>query len=188
MRTHTAVGRNSILGSYVKAVGRSLDAAGCDGAALLAEAGFDLKNLDGADTRCPLVNTGQLWRIAVEATGDPAFGIKVANHYKHTTFHALGYGTSASSSLKEAFERVRRYCHVLSDAVDYQFFRRGTEYHFIIEPAVEISVPAIDALVSSYLRMCRSLIGSHYSPLSIELRRGRPADTQCDGRPWGGGP
>jgi AraC-like DNA-binding protein len=184
MRTHTAVGRNSILGSYVKAVGRALDAAGCDGAALLAEAGFDLKDLDGPDSRCPLVNTGHLWRIAVAATGDPAFGIKVANHYKHTTFHALGYGTSASSTLKEAFERVQRYCHVVSDAVDYQFFRRGTEYHFIIEPAFEISVQAIDALVSSYLRMCRSMIGSHYSPLSIELRRARPAITDDYERLW----
>jgi AraC-like DNA-binding protein len=184
MRTQTAVGRNSILGSYVKAVGRALDAAGCNGAALLAEAGFDLKDLDGPDSRCPLVNTGHLWRIAVAATGDPAFGIKVANHYKHTTFHALGYGTSASSTLKEAFERVQRYCHVVSDAVDYQFFRRGTEYHFIIEPAVEITVQAIDALVSSYLRMCRSMIGSHYSPLSIELRRARPAITDDYERLW----
>jgi AraC-like DNA-binding protein len=184
MRIHTAAGQNSILGSYVKAVGRALDAAGCDGAALLAEAGFDLKDLDGPDTRCPLVNTGHLWRIAVAATGNPAFGIKVANHYKHTTFHALGYGTSASSTLKEAFERVRRYCHVVSDAVDYQFFRRGSEYHFVIEPAVDIAVEAIDALVSTYLRMCRSLIGSQYSPLLIELRRARPAVIDDYERLW----
>ena len=184
MRTHTAVGRSSILGSYVKAVGRALDAAGCDGAALLAEAGIDLKDLEGPDTRCPLVNTGHLWRIAVAATGDPAFGIKVANHYKHTTFHALGYGTSASSTLKEAFERVQRYCHVVSDAVDYQFFRQGAQYHFIIEPAVEITAQAIDALVSTYLRMCRSLIGSHYSPLSIELQHERPAITDDYERLW----
>ena len=174
MRIHTAAGQNSILGSYVKAMRRALDAAGCDGVALLAEAGFDLKDLDGADTRCPLVNTAHLWRIAVAATGDPAFGIKVANHYKHTSFHALGYGTSASSTLKEAFERVRRYCHVVSDAVDYQFYRRGSEYHFIIEPAVDIAVEAIDALVSNYLRMSRSLLGSDHSPLLIELRRSRP--------------
>jgi AraC-like DNA-binding protein len=184
MRTHTATSENSILGSYVKAVGRALDAAGCDGPALLAEAGFDLKNLDGPDTRCPLANTGHLWRIAVAATGDPAFGVKVANHYKHTSFHALGYGTSASSTLKEAFERVQRYCHVVSDAVDYQFFRRGSEYHFIIEPAIDIAVEAIDALVSTYLRMCRSLIGSQYSPLSIELRRARPAIIDDYERLW----
>jgi AraC-like DNA-binding protein len=173
MRMHTA-GQNSILGSYVKAVARALDAAGCDSAALLAEAGFDLKALDGPDTRCPLANTVRLWHLAVAATGDPAFGIKVGSHYKHTTFHALGYGISASSTLKEAFERVRRYCHVVSDAVDYEFFRHGSEYHFIMEPVVDIAVEAIDALVSAYLRMCRSLIGSHYSPLLIELRRPRP--------------
>jgi AraC-like DNA-binding protein len=183
MRIQTAAGQ-SILGSYVKAVGRALDAAGCDGAALLAQAGFDLKDLDGPDTRCPLVNTGHLWRLAVAATGDPAFGIKVANHYKHTTFHALGYGTSASSTLKEAFERVRRYCHVVSDAVDYRFLRRDAEYHFIIEPAMDIAVEAIDALVSTFLRMCRSLIGSHYSPLLIELRRARPSVIDDYERLW----
>jgi AraC-like DNA-binding protein len=184
MWTDPARSQISILGSYVKAVGRALDAAGCDGPVLLSQAGFDLKDLDGPDTRCPLVNTANLWRIAVAATGDPAFGIKVANHYKHTTFHSLGYGTSASSTLKEAFERVQRYCHVVSDAVDYQFFRRGSEYHFIIEPAVEIAVEAIDAMVSTYLRMCRSLIGSQYSPLSIELRRARPAIIDDYERLW----
>jgi AraC-like DNA-binding protein len=184
MRTQTAMGRNSILGSYIKAVGRALDAAGCDGAALLAEAGFDLKDLDGPNARCPFVNAGRLWKIAVAATGDPAFGIKVASHYKPTTFHALGYGTSASSTLKEAFERVQRYCHVVSDAVDYQFYRRGSEYHFIIEPVAEVSPEAVDALVSSYLRMCRSVVGRHYSPLSIELRRARPAVTDDYERLW----
>jgi AraC-like DNA-binding protein len=184
MRIHTAMGGNSILGSYVKAVGRALDAAGCDGAALLAEAGFDLKDLDGPDTRCPLVNTGELWRIAVAATGDPAFGIKVANHYKHTSFHALGYGISASSTLKEAFERVRRYCHVVSDAVDYQFIRQGSQYHFVIIPAVVVAAEAIDALVSTYLRMSRSLIGSQYSPLLIELQRPRPAIIDDYERLW----
>jgi AraC-like DNA-binding protein len=184
MRIPTEAGQNSILGSYVKAVSRALDAAGCDGAALLAEAGIDPGDLEGLDTRCPLRNTRELWRIAVAATGDPAFGIKVANHYKHTTFHALGYGTSASSTLKEAFERVCRYCHVVSDAVDYQFFRRDSKYHFVIEHSVDITAEAVDSMVSTYLRMCRSLIGGHYSPLLIELRRARPAVIDDYERLW----
>jgi len=70
----------------------------------------------------------------VAATGDPAFGIKVASHIKQTTFHALSYGLSASSTLKEAFERVQRYCHVASDAIEYEFWRSGSEYYFVIEP------------------------------------------------------
>ena len=143
--------------------------------AALTEAGFDLKSLDGPTARFPLTHTARLWRIAVAATDDPAFGIKVASHIKQTTFHALSYGLSASSTLKEAFERVQRYCHVASDAIEYEFSRRGSEYHFVIEPADDVADESVDALVAAYLRMCRSLIGHDYSPLRIEFRRPRPA-------------
>jgi AraC-like DNA-binding protein len=163
------------LGTWVKAICRALEAAGCDSAALLGEAGFDLKSLDDPNTRCPLTHTARLWRVAVAATDDPAFGIKVASHIKQTTFHALSYGLSASSTLKEAFERVQRYCHVASDAVEYEFSRSGQEYHFVIEPAAGVADESVDALVAAYLRMCRSLMGHDYSPLRVEFRRVRPA-------------
>src|SRR5271156_4292166 len=170
MRTHTATTQNSTLATWVKAIGRSLDEAGCDGRSLLIQAGFDLKELQDPEARCPLVKTARLWRIAIEATGDPAFGVKLGRHYKPTTFHALGIGLSASSTLKEAFERVQRYSHVVSDVVEYRFFARGSDYHFLIEPALDVPFECIDALVGVYLRMCRSLIGREYSPLSVEVR------------------
>jgi len=175
MRTPATARRGYILAAWIKAIGRALDAAGCDGDALLAEAGFDLEALEGPTLLCPLVNTARLWKIAVAATGDPAFGIKVASHIRHTTFHVLSYGLCASSTLKDAFERLQRYCHVASDAVEYEFAKCGGEYHFIIEPATEVPFESIDALVGAQLRMCRSLIGRDFSPRRIELRRPRPA-------------
>jgi len=175
MRKHTAAGRGFLLGTWVKAICRALDAAGCDGPGVLAEAGFELKDLEGPNARCSVTKTAPLWRIAVAATGDPAFGIKVASHIKQTSFHALGYGLSASSTLKEAFQRVQRFCHVVSDAVDYQFFKCGSDYHFLIEPVPGVPYESVDALVGAYLRMCRSLSGRDHSPLLIELRRPRPA-------------
>ncbi len=184
MRAYTATRQNSILGSCVKAIGRALDAAGCDGAALLTEAGFDLKELEGPDARCPLVKIERLWRLAVEATGDPAFGLKVTKQYKHTMFHALGYGLSASSSLKEAFERVQRFSHVVSDAVGYEFFRCGDEYHFILLPVIGVPVESVDALVGMYIQLCRWLIGREFSPVSVELRRPRPAIIDDFERLW----
>jgi AraC-like DNA-binding protein len=174
MGTLGATQQNSILVTWVKAFGRALDAAGCDGPALLAEAGFDLGHLGGPDARCPLAKTGKLWQAALEATGDEAFGVKLASYFTHTAFHALGYGLSASSTLKEAFERVQHYSHVVSDAVGYRFYRCGAEYHFYIEPRTEVPIESIDALVGMHLRMCRSLIGRDFSPLSVELRRPRP--------------
>jgi AraC-like DNA-binding protein len=184
MRTRTATQQNSILVSWVKAFGRALDAAGYDGSALLAGAGFDLSHLGGPDARCPLAKTGGLWRVALDATGDEAFGVKLASYFTHTAFHALGYGLSASSSLKEAFERVLRYSHVVSDAVGYRFHRSGAEYHFYIEPRIEVPIESIDALVGIYLRMCRSLIGREFSPVSVELRRPRPAVIDDFERLW----
>jgi AraC-like DNA-binding protein len=184
MRTVTAGGQNSILATWVKAFGRALDAAGCDGSALLAEAGFELKDFSGPDARCPLAKTEQLWRVALKATGDPAFGVKLAKHFPHTTFHALGYGLSASSTLKEAFERVQRYSHVVSDAMAYRFYPSGSEYHFLMEPLTEVRAESVDALVGMYLRMCRSLIGRDFSPLGIELRRPRPAVLDDFERLW----
>ena len=164
------------LATWVKAICRALEAAGCDSAALLAEAGFDANSLDSPTARCPLSQTARLWRGAVAATGDAAFGIKVASHIKQTTFHALSFALSASSTLKEAFERVQRYGHMASDAIDYEFSRVGAEYHFVIEPAVDVADESVDALVAAYLRMCRSFLGHQYSPLRIEFRRLKPVD------------
>src|ERR1700688_2741245 len=168
-------GDKTILVTWVKAICRALDAAGCDSSALVAEAGVDAKLLDNPTARCPVVPKSHLWRLAVAATGDAAFGLKVASHIKQTTFHVLSYGLSASSTLKEAFERVQRYCHVASDAIEYEFSRSGAEYHFVIEPAAGVADESVDALVAANLRMCRSLIGHDYSPLRIEFRRARPA-------------
>jgi AraC-like DNA-binding protein len=163
------------LCSWVRAICRALDAAGCDSLALLTEAGLDAKSLDGPTARCPVTYTLRLWKVALQATGDPAFGLKVASHIKPTSFHAMSYGMSASCTLKEAFERAQRYCHIVSDAVDYQFFLSGNEYHFFITPTTALGDEPIDAVVGLYLRMCRSLIGREYSPLRVEFRRSPPA-------------
>lgn len=176
MRTMAASGGGkTTLCSWIRAVCRALDAAGCDSAALLAEAGFEANALDGPTTRCELRYSQRLWRIAVAATQDPAFGLKVASHIKPTSFHAMSYGMSASSTLKEAFERAQRYCHIVSDAVDYEFCAKGSEFHFIIAPTALLSDEPIDAVVGLHLRMCRSLIGRDFSPLRIEFRRSRPS-------------
>jgi AraC-like DNA-binding protein len=172
--TYTGSGKTTLC-SWIKAVCRALDAAGCDSARLLAEAGIEASDLEGPTARCALSSSLRLWSLAVAATGDPAFGLKVASHIKPTSFHALSYAISASSSLKEAFERAQRFSHIGSDAVDYEILLCGAEYHFIIAPSADLGDEPIDALVASHLRMCRSLIGRDYSPLRIEFRRSRPS-------------
>lgn len=171
----TAHAGSTTLVTWAKAICRALEAAGCDVPRILTKAGLDPSILNEPTGRCPFEQGVALWRCAIEATGDDAFGLKVASQFRHTSFHALSYGIIASSTLKEAFERIRRYCHVVSDAVEYQLLRCGSEYHFVIHPTEGVPLESVDAAVALHLRMCRSFVGHNYSPLRIELRRPAPA-------------
>lgn len=180
--TGATYGSATTLGSWLRALRRCLDANGFDGEAVMLEAGLSPHELDGPEARCPRSTTRRLWELAVETSGDPAFGLRVASYITPTSCHALSYSLVASPTLKEAFERIVRYCHVVSNAVEYEFSRQGDEYHLEIGPYLSNLPPvheSIDMLVAAFLRMCRSSLGRDYAPLRIELCR--PTPTSVDG-------
>lgn len=167
------------LSSWVRAIRKTLDAADCDGEALLREAGIDPGLLDDPNARYPLDQTTRLWAIARRETGDDAIGLRVAGQVTQTTFHALGYTLPASATLREAFERIVRYFRIVTNAADLAFARAGNVYHVDIVPLADGPQPApeaIDAFVSIYVRMCRAFAGSEVAPLHIALRRPPPAN------------
>ena len=172
---HTA----TALTSWAKAVRKALEAAGHDPRPLFDQAGLDLSALEDPNARYPVEGTTKLWRLAVEVTGNPAFGLSVASQVNQTTFHALGYSLIASATLKDAFERLVRYFRIVTDAGELEFRLVGDEYHLLMlidprwpEPAYE----AVDAFTSIHVRMCRAMYGRSLSPLRVALRRPAPRD------------
>lgn len=170
--------RTTVLSSWGRAIRRALERAGVDSAALFAEAGLDIAALDDPNARYPLEQTTRLWALSVRATGDSAFGLAVASQVTPTTFHALGYALQASTTLREAFERMVRYFRIVTDAADLQFSAEDGRYCFRIRPAGAV-MPApesFDAFISIFLRFCRSQLGRDFSPERITLRRPQPVD------------
>jgi AraC-like DNA-binding protein len=151
-----------------------MDSAGCDARPVLAEAGVDLDALESPTLRCPLDLSIQLWERALEATGDPAFGVKAGSHVNATTFHSVSRAIVASSTLKEALQRAQRYSFAVSDALEYELVKRGNQYEFVIGPTADVPDASVDCVVAAYVRMCRSMIGRDFSPIRIELRRSPP--------------
>jgi AraC-like DNA-binding protein len=166
------------LTSWGLAIARALETRGCNAAELFARVGLDFSALNDPEARYPVRAEALLWRLAVEATGDPCFGLEVARHTSPTTFHALGFSLAASGSLREAFERMVRYYRLVSDAAIIEFEQRGEFYRLSVrtqalaEPALE----AIDAVVAVAVRLCRSLTDRKFSPMAVELQRPPPAD------------
>lgn len=139
---------------------------------------MDLRALDDPNARYSLAETTTLWRLAVEATGDRAFGLRVASAVTPGTFQALSYSLIASSTLRDAMERVVRYFRVATDAAEPVLQSRGDAFHLLIEhpPGPRPAHEAVDAFVSLLVRTCRALAGSSLRPVRIDFARPRPAD------------
>jgi AraC-like DNA-binding protein len=167
------------LSSWGLAIARALDTRGISAPPLFARAGLDFAAVDDPDGRYPVSATALLWRLAVEATGDPSFGLEVARHTSPMTFHALGFALAASGSVREAFDRMVRYYRLVSDIATIRLEERGATYRVAIltEPGTHPGIEAIDAVVAVAVRLCRSLTDRQFSPVGVELQRPAPPDT-----------
>jgi len=167
------------LTSWTRAIRKALDAADVDSRAVFEAAGLDLAALADPQARFSAVATHKLWKLAVAATGNPAFGLEAARHASQTSFHALGYSLNASATLKEAFERLLRYFRVVTEVADLSFAAEGARYRFVIRRSAQAAAPAdeaIDAFCCVVIRMCRGLYRRDYAPLAVGLQRAEPGD------------
>src|SRR5262245_32344453 len=96
--TATGVARSALTG-WVLAIIRAMRTEGIDTDAVLADIGMDPALLEGGYSRYSQSDVSKLWLKAVELTGDPDFGFKVAGEVRPATFHVLGYSMSCSSTL-----------------------------------------------------------------------------------------
>jgi AraC-like DNA-binding protein len=175
---HVPVVPPTVLGSLALMLVQALDARGLDGRALAARAGIDLAMLYDPNHRYPLAATTRLWGLAVEATGDPCFGLWACRFTSQTTFHALGFAALASRTLQEAFERFARYSRLVSDVAEIQLRRVGQREQVRFVPLEGQPQPpdeAIDATLCLIVRMARMLSGGKVSPLAVRLKRPEPS-------------
>lgn len=167
----------TVLASQMRALRAALNNAGVAARPLFEQAGLADEALDDANARYPVAATARLWRLAVQATGDAAFGLSVAAHYTPTSFHALGYSLLASATLRDAFERIARYFRLSTDAGQVSFALEHEHYCLRLQPLDAARPPpdeALDAYVYLFVRFCRMQLGRAFSPQRIRLARPRP--------------
>jgi AraC-like DNA-binding protein len=174
-------GAPSTIASWTATLVRALDAQGIDGPQLARLAGIDPEGLHEPDARVPREALTRLWHLAVEATGDPCFGLSAARFVTQTTFHALGYAVLASATIKDAFERIVRYRRLIGDVLELSLVDAGDRYRFVIDVATPPGVPheAIDTVAAVTVRQARVLSGRpDFQPLAVRLKRPAPPDIE----------
>lgn len=174
----TAADDITTLASWARAIRAALQDAGIDWVPLFHTAGIDPDCLADPDARIPLSQTTRLWAAVVAATGDEAFGLRVARHVNQTTFHALTVTTLVSDSLRDAMQRMSRYGRVVTDAARLEYgeddghcwLRLG---HVPVEPPP--AWQAVDAFAAIMVRTARALVGKDCGPERAEFARPVPA-------------
>jgi len=171
----------STLSTWSATIVRALNAQGIDGVAVAARAGIDTATLADPDARVPRESLTRLWRLAVEESGDPAFGLVAARHTLQTTFHALGYAVLASSTLREAVERIIRYRRLIGDIIRFELVDDGENARFVVDVSAGAGIvpwEALDAIVAVMMRQARGLTGNlDFRATRISLQRPAPEDS-----------
>ena len=119
---------------------------------------------------------------AYELIGDPALGLQMANHIHPSHLGALGHAWLASSSLRTALRRVKRFNRMLDEQTASQLIETEELIRVIYElhrvhPRPEL---AADSSLSCTLALCRLNFGEELLPVEVTLKRSEPANPQ----PW----
>ena len=167
------------ISSWALLIARTLDHHGINSYQLFKQAGLDPEKLNDANARYSYENMKALWELVTKRTNDPCFGIQVAQFWHPTSLHALGYSWMASSTLKEAIERLVRSLRVVSTVIEL-VLEEQTDNIYLKFPDTKKSGArdeAMDAGMAVIIHMCRITYGEGFNPLAVSMVRDRP---DCD--------
>ncbi len=161
------------LNTWAIAVAQVLDAQGLDSASLFAQAGLDPAILRDPNGRYPVRRMAQLWKLAVQATGDPCLGLRAAEYVQPATFHSLGLAVLMSQSLEDALRRGARFSRIVSNAVDVDVEDTpgGIKQLVRFRDDVPQVDEAIDLFMAASLKMGHLLSGGTVQPAQIKFQR-----------------
>lgn len=165
-----------LIASWAVAVAEALDARGVDSRAVFAEADIDLADAREPSARFPSDRMSRVYELAEAATGDPAFGLSVAQYVHPTSLHALGYSLYASRTMESFCRRIVRYFRFVTTNASTHLEKTDTDYRLTLMPTTgrAVYVPQ-DAWLATIMRLSRQVYRPDFAPAAVCLRRPAPA-------------
>ena len=164
------------LSSWALLLSKAIEFHGVDSSAVFKRSGLDPAMLSDPNARYASGKMKKLWALAAEVTEDPCIGLRAASFWHPTTLHALGYAWMASSSLRDALDRLIRYLDVASTAthlvLEVKDGRVSLEFPF--NPAYIPAIEALDAALAVLFDLCRTSCGDEFELNHVSLKRNAP--------------
>ena len=163
------------IASYALAIRRALEANGFEASDVFKAAGIEHTPGQDPMERLTTGEVAALFQESIKRSGNPAFGLTVARFMHPSSIHALGYALLASSTLREACERLVYYFRIASDQAIYRIEESKERFCLILELVAEGVAPeTIDAWNAFVVHLFRMIYRPDFAPLSVGLPRPRP--------------
>ena len=113
---------------------------------------------------------------------DPAVGIRAAQFMHPSHLGALGHAWLASSSLRTALFRAKRYHRMVNEQIEMKLKEIPNSVRVSYRMLQQPTHPDLfgDALLANLLKLCRINFGSKLVPVEVKLKRQEPLDPE----PW----
>ena len=173
------------LGQIVAGV---FEMSGLDAPALFKRHGIGPTLLSDPNARIPTSTWDALTLDAASRIPDPAFGLLAARCWHPSNLGALGYAWLTSSTLRTGLGRVVRYWRLLGEASTTRLEESSDGLTIVLaRQALDpvSSAVAADFILSLLVDMCRMNAGASLRPVSVNLLRKRPKDSQVYRRHFG---
>jgi AraC-like DNA-binding protein len=167
------------LSSVAALITGTLRSRNIDPTPLLVHAGIAADTVGKQDTRIPTVRMQALWQLAVEASGDPAFGLAVAREFQPAVMHGLGFACLASDTLRDVLGRLVRFSRILNTLPDFQLQENDRSIDLLVtipNLGPEFIHAATDMGMAAFLRLCQLSAGHELMPVYTSLQRPAPED------------
>jgi AraC-like DNA-binding protein len=165
----------NVIASWAVAVAEALDERGIESSRLYSDAGIDIATARDPSTRFAADQMTRVYELSEQATGDPSFGLSIAEYVHPTSLNALGYSLFASRDLESFCRRIVRYFGLVSTNAVTEMESTGGEFLLSMLPATGQTCDAPqDAWLATLLRFSRFIYRPTFNPLRVYLRRPLP--------------
>ena len=171
----------SMIASYSQVIAKALDSKGVAYHQLFKKAQVPLLDDNNPEKRISYVKIAELFKLAVEATNDPYFGLYASKYMLPNHIHALGASLLASKNLFSFLQHFEKYNRFIADTVDFKVHIVANKVIFRCNLIVPICNETQDTFWSFILRFMRHLNTKTFNPVEVKLARPKP---ETGGKPY----
>jgi len=169
------------MSSWMSCVHQVLLKENIDADALFERAAVSLDYVYKKDLRVPVEEARKVWSQAVLATGNDAFGLKVAQLLIQTSTDPVRIAIESSRTMGEAMDRLLKFYAVVSNGV-LLYQNKGDTSDTVLAPIGNTPLPAkeaVDAALALIFKRTESVSTVPIKALRIEFMREEPKNRKA---------